>query len=99
MDEASALGCLCTDVAGFAEDAKVGLRLRAIVEAEDSFDGTDELGGKGDAAFADAVGCAFVGLVEEGDAEGLLHGGDGAGEFDGSTLRAGSVRRYGETEL
>jgi len=54
---------------------------------------------KVDAAFADAVGGALVGLVNEGDAEGLLHGGDGAGEFDSAALGAWGVGRDGEAEL
>ena len=58
--EAAALGYVCAEVSGFAEDAKVGLGLGAVVEAEDGLDGTDEFGGQGDAAFADAVGGAFV---------------------------------------
>ena len=74
-----------------AGDAKVGLGLGTVVEAEDGVDRADELGGQGDAAFADAVGRALVGLVDEGDAEGLLHGGDGAGELDGAAFGAGSV--------
>jgi hypothetical protein len=40
-----------------------------------------------------------VGLVDEGDAEGLLHGGDGADEFDGAALGAGGVWRDGEAVL
>ncbi len=99
MGEASGLGYVCGEVAGFAEDAKVGLGLWAVVEAEDGFDGADEFGGKGDAAFADAVGGAVDGLVDEGDAEGLLHGGDGAGEFDGAAFGAGGVGRDGEAVL
>ena len=46
LGKACALGCLCADVAGFAEDTKVGLGLRTVVEAEDSFDGTDEAAGR-----------------------------------------------------
>ncbi len=37
--ETSGLGCLCADVSGFAGDAKVRLRLWAVVEAEDCYDG------------------------------------------------------------
>ncbi len=99
LGEAAALGYFCGDVAGFAEDAKVGLGLGAVVEAEDGFDGTDEFGGQGDAAFADAVGDAFDDLVDEGDAEGLLHGGDGAAELDGAAFGAGSIGRDGEAVL
>ena len=77
----------------------MGLGLRAVVEAEDGLDGTDEFGGQGDAAFADAVGGAVVDLVDEGDAEGFLHGGDGADEFDGAAFRAGGVGRDGEAVL
>ena len=77
----------------------MGLGLRAVVEAEDGFDGADEFSGKGDAAFANAVGDSVLGLVDEGDAEGLLHGGDGADEFDGAAFGAGGVGRDGEAVL
>ena len=88
---------VCGDgVAGEAEDAKVGLCLGAIVEAENGFDGTDECGGQGDAAFPDAIGGAVDGLMDEGDAEGLLHGGDGSGELDGAVFGGGGAGRDGE---
>ena len=77
----------------------MGLGLGAVVEAEDGFDGTDEFGGQSDAAFADAVGGTFMRLVDEGDAEGFLHGGDGADEFDGAAFGAGSVGRDCEAVL
>ncbi len=77
----------------------MGLGLWPVVETEDRLYGADEFGGQGDAAFADAVGCAFVGLVDEGDAEGLLHIGDGADEFDGAAFRAGRIGRDGEAVL
>jgi hypothetical protein len=99
MREAGSLGDVCGDVAGLAEDAKVGLGLGAIVEAEDGNDRTDEFGGKGDAAFADAVADAFEHLMDEGDAEGFLHGGYGAAEFDGAAFGAGSVGCDGEAVL
>ena len=99
LGEASGLGCLCGEVASFACDAKVRLRLGAVVEAEYGFDGADEFGGKSDAAFADAIGGAVVRLVDEGDAEGLLHGGDGAGELDGAAFGARGIGRDGEAEL
>ena len=38
-------------------------------------------------------------FVDEGDAEGLLHGGDGAGELDGAALGAWGVGGDGEAEL
>ena len=78
-------------VALLAEDAKVGLGLRTVVEAEDGFDVADELVGEIDAAFANAVGDAVEGLMDEGDAEGLLHGGNSAGELDGAVLGLGRV--------
>ena len=99
MSETSALGYVGGDVAGFAEDAKVGLGLRTVVEAEDGFDGADEFGGKSDAAFANTVDVAVEGFVDEGDAEGLLHGGDGSGELDGAAFGARGVRRDGEAVL
>ena len=39
-----------------AGDAKVGAGLGTVVEAENGFDVTDELGGEIDAAFAHAIG-------------------------------------------
>ena len=42
MGEASGLRDSALTVAGFAEDAKVGVGLGAVVEAEDGFDGADE---------------------------------------------------------
>jgi hypothetical protein len=74
-------------------------RLRAIVESEDSFHGADELRRKRDIAFADPVGNAFDGLMDEGDAEGLLHRRGGSGEFDGSAFGVGGVGCDGQTEL
>ncbi len=47
----------------FAEDAKVGLGLRPVVEAEDGYDIALKLGWKIDAALADPVGYAVEGLV------------------------------------
>ncbi len=61
--------------------------------------GPTSLLGESDASFADAIGGAFLGLVDEGDAEGLLHGGDGAAEFDGAAFGAGGVGRDGEAVL
>src|SRR5579862_9732298 len=96
MGEALGLSYVRGEVAGFAEDAKVGLCLGTVVEAEDGFDGADEFGGKSDAAFADTIGDTFEDLVDEGDAEGLLHGGYGAAEFDRAAFRTGSIGSDGE---
>jgi hypothetical protein len=77
----------------------VGFRLRAVIEAEDGDDDLRQAGGKMDATLADTVGRAVHGGVFELDAEGLLHGGDGAGQEDGTALRLGCVLLDGETEL
>lgn len=99
MGEASGLRYIRGEIAGFTEDTKVRVGLRTIVEAQDGFDGTDEFGWEGDAAFADAIGLAVVGFVDEGDTEGLLHAGDSTEELDGATLGAWGVGRNGKAVL
>ena len=99
LGEASALRCASREVVLLAEDAKVGPGLWTVVEAEDGFDVADELGGEIDAAFADAIGDAVEGLMTEGDAECLLHVGDGAGELDGAALGARGVGFDPEAEF
>ena len=55
--------------------------------------------GQVDAALADAIGVAVEGLLNEADAEGLLHGRNGAGELDGATLRLGRAGFESEAVL
>jgi hypothetical protein len=99
MREASALGYVRADVAGFAEDAKVGLGLWTVVKTENGNDRTDEVAGQCNAAFTDSIGCAFMSLLNESHSERLLHGSDGTGEFDGASLRTRGVGLHCEAVL
>jgi hypothetical protein len=65
-----------------AEDTKVGLRLRAVVESEHRLDHALQLRREGDRALADTVGDAVERLLHQQNPEGLLHGRDGATELD-----------------
>jgi hypothetical protein len=80
-------------------DAKVRLSLRSVVEAEDSFDVADEFIGEMNAALANAIGYAVEGLIHELYSEGLLHGGDAAGELHDAPLRCGRSGFHLEAEL
>ena len=84
---------------GAVDDAEVWFGLRAIIEAEDGLDRTDQLGGQTDAALADAIDTAFESFLRQGDGKGLLHRSNRPAELDGAPLRLGCVFLDGEPEL
>ena len=85
--------------AGLVAVTKVRLGLRAVVQTKNGDNDLGEAGRDMDSALADAVGGAIDGGVLECDAEGLLHGGGGAGEQHGAALGLGRALFHGEAEL
>ena len=77
--------------------AELGRGLGPVVEAEDGFDEAGEGGGKLDRALAGAEAIGAERLIGEGDAEGALDIGAGAGELQGAGGEL--IRRCGDGEI
>jgi hypothetical protein len=69
----------------------VRLRLRPIIQTQDSLHRAGQFRRKTNAAFAHAIGLSVEHLLRQGDAKGLLHGSDGSGQLDGAPLGLGRV--------